>query len=79
MSTLPQEPTSQQPEQETLSQRPLFLAGFALVTIAILIMAIFLSICTLVTIESPTPVPTTLHATPSMVPSSTPQPLIQSC
>ena len=76
MSTQPQEPTSQQPEQENITERPLFLAGFALVTIAILVMAIFLSICTLVTIDSPTPVPTTQLATPSLVPSSTPQPLI---
>ena len=46
MSTQPPDPTSKQPEQENTKQQPLFLAGFAIVTIGILVMAIFLSIIT---------------------------------
>ena len=76
MSTQPPEPTSKQPEQENTKQQPLFLAGFAIVTIGILVMAIFLSIITLATVETPTPDPTSQLATPTLDPSSTPQPSI---
>jgi hypothetical protein len=76
MSTQPPEPTSEQNEQEKNKHQPLYLAGFAIVTIGILVMAIFLSIITLVTVETPTPVPSIQLATPTLVPFPTPQPSI---
>ena len=69
-----QDAAADQTDKTPPTQRSMFLAGFALVTISILILAILLSICTLVTIDAPTPIPDTQTATPSIVPSSTPIP-----
>ncbi len=76
MTSYEPEPQPQEPNKEPLTEKPMFLAGFALITIAVLVMAILLSIFTLVTIDSPTPAPTLVTATASLTPTVTPQAVV---